>query len=376
MLDAQTSQSVSRFGRPECFRYGASVKVQNFVEEKVSRIFSLNSRPVLHLSLVMLVMGLAAFMPMAVAQDAGNANTYPTKPVRIIVPFPPGGSNDIIGRFIANKLSLQMSRQFVVDNRGGADSVIGTAIAATAPPDGYTLLIASVTYAMIPATGKKLSYDPAKSLVPVAMLGTGPNLFAVWPGLPVHSIKDLIATAKAKPGQLRYASSSTGGNHHFAAELFKMMAGVDIMQIPYKGGGPAMIDVMAGNVEIAVATLISAIPHVRTNRLRPVGVSRLNRSSIMPEVPTISEAGVPGYEGSIWWGILGPFGMPTGIINRLNSEVASILRERDTIKSLESQAAEPTIATPEEFRKHLSAQIAKWTKVAKDSGIDKLVINH
>jgi tripartite-type tricarboxylate transporter receptor subunit TctC len=309
------------------------------------------------------------------AQDNSNAAGYPAKPVRIIVPFPPGGSNDIIGRFIANKLSQRSGRQFVVDNRGGADSIIGTAIAVASQPDGYTLLIASVTYAMVPATGKKLSYDPIKSMAPVAMLGTGPNLFAVWPGLPVSSIKELIATAKAKPGQLRYASSSTGGNHHFAAELFKLMAGVDIMQIPYKGGGPAMIDVISGNVEIAVATLISAIPHVRTNRLRPLGVTSLARSPIMPEVPTISEAGVPGYEGSIWWGLLGPAGMPNAIINKLNAEVGAILRERDTIKTLEAQAAEPTIATPEEFRKHLAAQIVKWTKVAKESGIDKLVVN-
>lgn len=320
-----------------------------------------------------LVAGLVATLGMSVfpvsAQDAG----YPTKPVRIIVPFPPGGSNDIIGRFIANKLALRMGRQFVIDNRGGADSVIGTSLAATSPPDGYTLLIASVTYAMVSATGKKLSYDPVKSLVPVATLGIGPNLFATWPGLPVHSIKDLIALAKAKPGQLRYASSSTGGNHHFAAELFKLMAGIDIMQIPYKGGGPAMVDVMGGNVEIAVATLISAIPHVRSNRLRPLGVSSLKRSPIMPEVPTVSEAGVPGYEGSIWWGILAPAGTPTGIINRLNTEVGAILREPDTIKSLESQAAEPMISSPEEFRKHIVNQIAKWTKVAKESGIDKLV---
>lgn len=309
------------------------------------------------------------------AQDNSSAAGYPTKPVRIIVPFPPGGSNDIIGRFIANKLSQRSGRQFVVDNRGGADSVIGTTIAVAAQPDGYTLLIASVTYAMVPATGKKLSYDPIKSMAPVAMLGTGPNLFAIWPGLPVNSIKELIATAKAKPGQLRYASSSTGGNHHFAAELFKLMAGVDIMQIPYKGGGPAMIDVISGNVEIAVATLISAIPHVRTNRLRPLGVTSLTRSPIMPEVPTVSEAGVPGYEGSIWWGLLGPAGMPNAIINKLNAEVGAILRERETIKSLEAQAAEPTIATPEEFRKHLAAQIVKWTRVAKESGIDKLVVN-
>ncbi|MDP1674576.1 MAG: tripartite tricarboxylate transporter substrate binding protein [Burkholderiales bacterium] len=333
----------------------------------------IKSRIVVHSLFICLVIAISVVSSKAIAQNTANINTYPTKPVRIIVPFPPGGSNDIVGRFIANKLTSRLGRQFVVDNRGGADSVIGTSLASTAQPDGYTLLIASVTYSMVPATGKKLPYDPIKSFVPVASIGTGPNLFAVWPGLPVHSIKELIAMSKANPGKLRYASSSTGGNHHFAAELFKIMAGVDIMQIPYKGGGPAMVDVMAGNVEIAVATLISAIPHVRSNRLRPLGVSSLKRSSIMPDVPTISEAGVPGYEGSIWWGIVGPAGIPVGIVNKLNAEVGAILREPDTTKWLEAQAAEPTISSPEEFRKHINSQISKWTKVAKESGIDKLV---
>jgi tripartite-type tricarboxylate transporter receptor subunit TctC len=344
------------------------------VENPLQRTTSLILRPGLRRPLALaLAAVLAAGATHATHAATQDVSAYPAKPVRIIVPFPPGGSNDIVGRFVANRLTQRLNRQFVVDNRGGADSIIGTSIAAAAPPDGYTLLIASVTYAMLPATGKKLSYDPLKSMAPVALLGTGPNLFAVWPGLPVHSVKELITTAKARPGQLRYASSSTGGNHHFAAELFKLMAGVDIAQVPYKGGGPAMIDVMAGNVEVAVATLISAIPHVRANRLRPLGVSSLNRSSILPEVPTISEAGVPGYEGSIWWGLLGPTGMPAGVIIKLNTEVGAILRERDTVKSLEAQAAEPTIATPEEFRKHLVAQIAKWSKVARDSGIDKMV---
>ncbi len=328
---------------------------------------------------LLLAFGAWAYAPLpfvaAHAQGLDAVVAYPSKPVRIIVPFPPGGSNDIVGRFIANKLTTRLKRQFVIDNRGGADSVIGSALAANAAADGYTLLIASVTYTMVPATGRKLPYDPVKSLTPVALIGTGPNLFATWPGLPVQSIKELIALAKAKPGHLRYASSSTGGNHHFAAELFKLMAGVNIMQVPYKGGGPAMIDVMAGNVEIAVATLISAIPHVRTQRLRALGVSSLKRSSVMPEVPTVHEAGVPGYEGNIWWGILGPSGIPAPIINKLNAEIGAILREPDTIKSLEAQAAEPTIATPQEFHSHIIANLEKWRKVARESGIDKLALD-
>ena len=310
----------------------------------------------------------------AIAAQAPRTDaTYPSKPVRIIVPFPPGGSNDIIGRYMGMRLSNRLGRQFVIDNRGGADSVIGTALTANAPADGYTILVASITYTMVAATGKKLPYDPLKSLSPVASIGNGPNLFAVWPGVPATSMKDLIALAKAKPGQLRYASSSTGGNHHFAAELLKLMAGVNIAQIPYKGGGPAMLDVMAGNVEIAVATLISAIPHVRSNRLRALAVSSLNRSSIMPEVPTVSEAGVPGYEGSIWWGLLVPAGTPSGTVERLNTEVVAILKEPETVKWLESQAAEPLIGTPEGFGKLIASNLEKWTKVARESGIDKMV---
>lgn len=325
-----------------------------------------------YFSKILLFLFLIVQINLSVSIAGDLSNSYPSKPVRIIVPFPPGGSNDIIGRFIAHKLTLNLGKQFIVDNRGGADSVIGTELAATSIPDGYTLLIASVTFAMVPATGKKLSYDPIKSFTPVAMLGTGPNLFAIWPGVHVYSIKDLISLAKSKPGQLRYASSSTGGNHHFAAELFKLMAGINITQIPYKGGGPAMLDVISGNVEVAVATLISAIPHVRSNKLRALGVSSSKRSSIMPEIQTISESGVPGYEGSIWWGILSPIGVSSSIVNKLNKSVVTILMETDTIKSLESQAAEARIFSTEEFRKHIADEIVKWRKVAKESGIDKL----
>jgi tripartite-type tricarboxylate transporter receptor subunit TctC len=307
------------------------------------------------------------------AQAPRHDDGYPSKPVRIIVPFPPGGSNDIIGRYMGMRLSSRLGRQFVIDNRGGADSVIGTALTANAPADGYTMLVASITYTMVAATGKKLPYDPLKSLSPVASIGSGPNLFAVWPGVPATTMKDLIALARAKPGQLRYASSSTGGNHHFAAELLKLMAGVNITQIPYKGGGPAMVDVMAGNVEIAVATLISAIPHVRSNRLRALAVSSLNRSSIMPDVPTVSEAGVTGYEGSIWWGLLVPAGTPVSVVARLNAEVVAILKEPETVKWLESQAAEPMIGTPEAFGKLVASNLEKWTRVARESGIDKMV---
>ena len=304
----------------------------------------------------------------AQAQGAEAAKNYPAKPIRIIVPFPPGGSNDILGRFIGQRLTERLGKQTVIDNRGGADGIIGTELAAKAPPDGHTLLIVSTSYSMNPAI-HKLPYDPLKSLAPVSLIGTGPNLIAVTPGLPIKSIRELIALAKAKPGQLRYASSGIGGFNHFGGELFKSMAGIDMLHVPYKGGGPAMIDVMSGQVEVLLSTLIQALPHIRSGRLKPLGVGGSKRTQALPEVPTISEAGVPGYDGSIWWGILGPAGMPAAIVAKLNSEIGAILRDSETAKRLSAEAAEPMIAAPETFGKLIANDIAKWRKVAKEAGI-------
>jgi len=304
----------------------------------------------------------------AQAQPEDAARSYPVKPIRIIVPFPPGGSNDILGRFIGQKMTERLGKQTVIDNRGGADGIIGTDLAAQARPDGYTLLVVSTSYAMNPAI-HKLPYDPLKSLAPVSLIGTGPNLIAVTAALPVNSVKELIALARAKPGQLRYASSGIGGFNHFGGELFKSMAGIDIVHVPYKGGGPAMIDVISGQVEVLVSTLIQALPHVRSGKLKPLGVGGARRTPALPQVPTIAEAGLPGYDGSIWWGILGPAGMPAAIVARLNSEIGAILRDPETAKRLSAEAAEPMIASPETFGKLIAADIAKWGKVAKQAGI-------
>ena len=216
---------------------------------------------------------------------------YPTKPIRIIVPFPPGGSNDLVGRYVGQKLTARLGQQTVIDNRAGADAIIGTQLAASAPPDGYTLLIVSTTYTMTPATHKKLPYDPVKSLTPVALIGTGPVMIAAWPGLPVNSLKELITLAKAKPGQLHYASSSAGGVTHFAGELFNLMAGVKIVHVAYKGGAPAITDAMAGHVPLLINTLFPVLPHVRSGRLKILGVSSAKRTAVLPEAPTIAEAG-------------------------------------------------------------------------------------
>ena len=303
------------------------------------------------------------------AQGERVASAYPAKPIRIIVPFPPGGSNDIIGRYVAQKLTARLGQQIVIDNRAGADAIIGTQLAATAVPDGYTLLIVSTTHTMTPATHNKLPYDPLRSFTPVALIGTGPVMIGTYPGLQVSSLKDLIALAKAKPGELHYASSSAGGVTHFAGELFNMMAGVKIVHVAYKGGTPAITDVIAGHVPVLVNTLAAVLPHVRSGRLKILGVGSATRTAALPEAPTVAEAGVPGYEASIWWGTVGPAGLPRGIAARMNAEIGAIVREPESVKWFTAQAADPLAATPDEFGKIIAADMIKWGKVAKEAGL-------
>jgi len=309
----------------------------------------------------------ALAMPCAGAAQPA-APDFPTRPVRIVVPFPPGGSNDILGRFMGQKLAERFGQQCVIDNRAGADGIIGTDLVAKAPPDGYTLLIVSTTFSMNPAI-HQLPYDSVKSLTPISLIGAGPNLLAVSPSLPVNSVKELVALAKSKPGQLHYASSGIGGFNHFGGELFKSMAGIDIVHVPYKGGGPAMIDVMSGQVEILISTLIQALPHIRNGKLKALGVGGLKRTPTLPDVPTIAEAGVAGYDVTIWWGILGPARMPPALVTRLNADIGFVLRDPESAKRLAAEAAEPVIASPEAFGKIIATDIAKWGRIARESGI-------
>ena len=305
---------------------------------------------------------------LATAQTADALKSYPAKPIRLIVPFPPGGSNDILGRFMAQKMTERLGQQTIVDNRGGADGIIGTELAARSAPDGYTLLIVSTSYSQNPAI-HKLPYDPVKALIPIAMIGSGANVLAVTPSLPVKSIKELIALAQAKPGALHYASSGIGGFNHFGGELFNTLSGAKLVHVPYKGGGPAMVDVMSGQVEVLFGTLIQALPHIRSGKLRALGVGSAKRSSVLPDVPTISEAGVTGYDGSIWWGILGPAGIPGPIVTKLNAEIAAILRDPDAAKRLSAEAAEPVIESPDAFGKLIATDIEKWKRIAQQSGM-------
>jgi tripartite-type tricarboxylate transporter receptor subunit TctC len=296
------------------------------------------------------------------------AQTYPTKPVRLIVPFPPGGSNDIVGRLMAQELTEKLGKQVVVDNRGGAGGVVGTEIAANSDPDGHTLLIISVAYAFNPAM-YKLRFDPERSFVPISILGSGPNALTVSPKLPVNSVKELIAMAKAQPGKLNYASSGVGTFQHLGTELFRIMAGINIVHVPFKGGGPAMADVIAGNTEICLASLIQVIPHVDSKRLKLLATGGAKRAKVYPNVPTIAEAGVPGYDSSNWWGLLAPAKTPPAIVTQLRAVTTKILEQPELQKKFEQQGAETVKMTPDEFGRFIKAEMVKWGRVVKEAGI-------
>ena len=300
--------------------------------------------------------------------NASAAEAWPTRPIRLIVPFPPGGSNDIVARLVGAHLTEKLGKTVVVDNRGGAGGRIGYETAATAQADGHTLLVISAAYAFTPAL-HKLNFDPVKSFAPVAMLGRGTNSLAVFPGLNAHSVKELVALAKAKPGQLNYASAGFGTFQHLGSELFRVMAGIDIVNVPFKGGGPATLAVVAGQAQISIGSLIQTLPHVRTQRLRLLGVGGEKRVAILPEVPTISEAGVPGYQAYNWWGIVAPAGTPAAVTQRLHGEISRIIVSPEVQKWFAGEGAESLSQTPQEFGKWVVAEIDKWGKVVRQAGI-------
>jgi tripartite-type tricarboxylate transporter receptor subunit TctC len=314
------------------------------------------------LSLLMKAAGLVLALSTAV-----SAQDYPTKPVRLIIPFPPGGSNDIMGRLVATQLSERLGQQVVAENRPGAGGVVGTEVAAKAPPDGYTLLIISIAHTVNPWL-YKLSYDPVKSFVPVGALGSGSNVLAVHPELPVNSVKELVALAKQKPGELQYASAGVGSFQHLGGELFKLVAGVDLMHIPFKGGGPAMIDVMGGHTKIVFSSLVQTTPHIRSGKLKALGTGGKTRNPVLPDVPAIAEE-VPGYEAVNWWGILAPAGTPATIVEKLNKDIAAVLTSDAVKKQLESEGAAVMQMSPTEFGKFIETEMAKWQRVVKEGNI-------
>jgi tripartite-type tricarboxylate transporter receptor subunit TctC len=317
---------------------------------------------------------LGALFPMmlvcvvALGSGMAAAQSYPTKPIRLIIPFPPGGSNDIVGRFIATKLTERLGKQVVADNRGGAGGVIGTEAAAKSDPDGHTLLVISSAYA-INTSLYKLPYDPVKAFTPIAKLGTGPNVFAVHPSVPASSVKEFIALAKEKPGQLNFAAAGVGSFQHLGSELFKSMTGVDVGIVQFKGGGPAMIDVIGGHTHAALGSLIQFMPHIKSGKVKALGTGGAKRSAALPDVPTIAEAGVAGYEANNWWGILAPAGTARPIIDRLYKEISAILSSAETQKVFGDQGAEVDKLAPAEFGPYIVAETAKWGKVIKEANI-------
>ncbi|MFN7086110.1 MAG: Bug family tripartite tricarboxylate transporter substrate binding protein [Burkholderiales bacterium] len=297
------------------------------------------------------------------------AQPYPTKAVRFVIAFSPGGPSDILTRLVGSKLAEALGQPFVFENRPGAGGNVAGEYVAKAPPDGYTLLMGNNSILATNASlYKRMNFDPVKDLAPVVLIASQPNILVVHPSLPVKSVKELVAFLKARPGQVNYASSGSGAAAHLAAELFKSMAGVEMVHIPYKGAGPALIDMLTGQCQVMFATALSVQPHLKSGRLRPLAVTTARRSPTFPELPTVAEAGVKGFEATTWHGVVVTAGTPQAVIDKLNAEINKILRMPDVRERLASQGAEIIGGTPREFAAYIQAEIPKWAKVIRDSG--------
>jgi tripartite-type tricarboxylate transporter receptor subunit TctC len=296
------------------------------------------------------------------------ADDYPNRPVRLIIPFPPGGSNDVVGRLVAQQLSTKLGQQVYVDNRAGAGGTIGTEACATAAPDGYTICVISIAHAVNPAL-YQLKYDPIKSFTPISIFATGPNVLVVNPTSPIRSVKDLLTLAKEKPGELNYASAGVGSFQHLGAELFKLQAHVNLVHVPYKGGGPAMQDVIAGHVKIMFSSLVQTTPFIKSGQLIALGTGGAKRSPVLPDVPTIAEAGVPGYVADNWWGLAAPAGLPKPIIDKLYSATQAALKAPELQAQFEREGAATVEMSTAEFGEYIKTEIEKWGRVVKEGNI-------
>jgi len=296
------------------------------------------------------------------------AQTYPSRPVRIVIPLSPGGTTDVPGRIIAQKLSETLGQQFYVENRAGAGGTIGSDFVAKANADGYTLLLTATPFVITPHVYKKLPYDALADFTPVIRIASGPYVLVVHPSLGVNSVKELIAAAKKEPGKIDFASSGNGSAQHLVTELFMYMAGIKLNHVPYKGSGPAQQDLMSGIIKVSFVGTPIAIPHMRSGRLKALGVSTAKRSPEMPDVPTVAQAGVPGYEAIVWIGMLAPAGTPREIVAKLNGEIGKLVRTGEVKKLLTPTGMEPDPDTPEQFGAYLKADYDKWGKVVRDSG--------
>ncbi|MCC7484237.1 MAG: tripartite tricarboxylate transporter substrate binding protein [Burkholderiales bacterium] len=298
------------------------------------------------------------------------AQTYPARSIRIVVPFAPGGSTDILSRTVALKLTEAWKQQVIADNRPGANGIIGADLVAKSPPDGYNLVMASIgTHATNASLYAKMPYDTIRDFTPVSLVAIVELVLVVHPSLPVHSVKDLIALAKAKPGALNYASGGQGASQHLAAELFKHMTGVNMVHVPYKGSAPALPDLLSGHVPIMFADLPLVTAHIQSGKLRALAVAGKKRNAVLPNVPTVAEAAVPGYYAFAWYGLFAPAGTPGDIINKLNAEVVRILRLPDVQERLRGLGADPIGSTPEEFREFQRSEMERWARVIKAANI-------
>lgn len=296
------------------------------------------------------------------------ADAYPQRPVRLIIPYPPGGAGDIVGRMLGNSLAAAFGQQVVNDNRGGGGQIIATQIAASAPPDGYTLFLASATHSINPALRSKLPYDTLKDFAPVTLVAESPLVFVVHPALKAASIKELIALARAQPGRINYASSGPGTGGHMSVELLKSLTGIDLVHIPYKGAGPALVDVVAGQVQIICTSPLPAMPHVRAGRLRALAMTSLKRAPAYPEVPAVAET-VPGYQSTLWYALLAPAGTPQALIKKVHADTVHALAVPQMREQLMALGATPVGNSPQELQNFIRSEIALWTRLVKQANI-------
>jgi tripartite-type tricarboxylate transporter receptor subunit TctC len=314
-----------------------------------------------------LLCGALALAP-AIVSAQGAAN-FPSKPIRLIIPYPPGGGSDTIARPLMSRMGENLKQQIIVDNRGGAGGNIGMEIAAKSPPDGHTIVFALTAQAAVnPALYRTIPYDPLKDFVPITLLATGPYILVVHPSLPAKSVKELIALARARPNQIAYASSGNGSGGHLANELLNHMAKVKMLHVPYKGGGPALVDLLAGNVQALFSTWVSSRPHIESGRIRALGVSTAKRLPGV-DIPTIAEAGVPGFDAGVWYAFLAPAGTPRDIVAKLNAEIVRAASTPEYRAILGKASIELVGSTPEELAKFMKSEIVKWARVVKEAGV-------
>lgn len=305
----------------------------------------------------------------SVIQLAAAAEAFPQRPIRLIIPFPPGGAVDILGRMLSANLGAALGQHIVIDNRGGGAQVIATQLTANAPADGYTLLVASTTHGVNPGLQKKLPYDSIKDFTPITEIAESPIIFVAHPSLGVSSMRELITLAKSRPGRINYASPGVGTGGQMAVELLKRMAGIDMVHVPYKGSGPALTDVIAGHVPIIAVSPLPVLPHLKSGRLRGLATTGRTRARVAPELPTVAESGVPGYHANLWYALLGPAGIPKPVVNKLYTETSKVLKQSKMTDQLTALGAEPVGNSSQELAKFLRSEIDRWTKLIQAANI-------